>query len=433
MAFLRLAMIAALLMGTQMSNTASALPFSEDDFAARRAATKDKPLVVDLWAPWCHSCLSMKNYVLVDRSLDSLASKAVFVAIDTDKEANKEAVDLLKPTAWPTFVVVDPKDGAVLARLIGSATAPAFAAFVEEGIAAYHAKKNANKPAASVQADALLSAGDKAGAAAQYALALQDKGLQPLARGRIASSYVYALSQLDDPNTCEAVASRERTIAKGTYYEALLLAAWFDCANESTVRQPTVEVIKQAASELQALIEDKRINYTADDKSDLYATLAEMHERLNDKTAAQSVRLRRLDMLEKASAAATSKEAARTFDAHRAELYLDLGRADEAIAMLLGSEKDSPKDYNPPARLARAYLAKGLLSEAKAAIARANALAYGPRRAVLWSLEGDIDAQRGKKEEARAMYQKAYTLLSQQPQTPGTLARMKQLEKRIAE
>ncbi|HEY4120714.1 MAG TPA: thioredoxin family protein, partial [Byssovorax sp.] len=40
--------------------------FVEDDLAAAtaRAANEKKALFVDVWAPWCHTCLSMKNFVL---------------------------------------------------------------------------------------------------------------------------------------------------------------------------------------------------------------------------------------------------------------------------------------------------------------------------------------------------------------------------------
>src|SRR6266545_1957429 len=48
-----------------------AIPWISDDYAAAvaRARSEKKPLFIDMWAPWCHTCLSMKQVVMVDPSL----------------------------------------------------------------------------------------------------------------------------------------------------------------------------------------------------------------------------------------------------------------------------------------------------------------------------------------------------------------------------
>src|SRR4051812_6080158 len=60
--------------------------FVEDDVAgaAARARAEGKALFVDAWAPWCHTCLSMKNFVLGDPSLGALEDRVVFASVDTD-------------------------------------------------------------------------------------------------------------------------------------------------------------------------------------------------------------------------------------------------------------------------------------------------------------------------------------------------------------
>src|ERR1017187_5263252 len=130
----------------------AALPFLEDDYGAAVARAKklDQPVIVDLWATWCHSCLSMRNFVFTDPLLDSEAKRAVFVAIDTDNEKNKQVVAALQPQAWPTFVALDPKDETMIAQLIGSAIATEFAAFVEQSAQAL-ADKRAGKDTAFVK------------------------------------------------------------------------------------------------------------------------------------------------------------------------------------------------------------------------------------------------------------------------------------------
>ena len=84
------------------------------------------------------------------------------------------------------------------------------------------------------------------------------------------------------------------------------------------------------------------------------------------------------------------------FDAHRTEAYLALGQPERAIPVLKASAAAFPRDYNPPARLARAYLAANRLPEARAEIDRALRLVYGPRRKRLESLERDITAAEAK-------------------------------------
>ena len=80
-------------------------------------------MVLDMWAPWCHTCLSMQEYVLSDPSLAPLAERFAFVALDTDREVNAAVVGRFPVASWPTFFVVSPEDEAVQARFVGAASA----------------------------------------------------------------------------------------------------------------------------------------------------------------------------------------------------------------------------------------------------------------------------------------------------------------------
>ena len=413
----------------------AALPFLEDDYGAAVARAKklDQPVIVDLWATWCHSCLSMRNFVFTDPQLDNEAKRAVFVAIDTDKPKNTQVVAALKPQAWPTFVALDPKDETMLAQLVGSAIAPEFAAFVEQAAQAL-ADKRAGKDTLDVKlthADQSAVMGHHKEAVVTYEKALAGE-LTQAARGRIAASLVYELSAAHDQGKCRDTALAQAAKIPGTYFEAPLYASAADCAVTSDGKSNTLTPAQRelVRSHLQQAVASAL--YTADDKSGLYESLAGLAESEGKKDEVTKLENARLAMLEDAAAHAPNKTAARTFDAHRAELYLALGRPDDAIAMLNQSAKDAPQDYNPPARLARAYLSKGDLTQATVAVNRAKKLVYGPRSAAIYLLAGDILTKAGDKAGAKASYLQAQTLLELEPKSPGVTMRLKDIDQKLA-
>src|SRR5687768_11095768 len=71
----------------------------EDDYGAALACARAKqvPLVLDLWAPWCHTCLAMQTTVFMDSSFAALADQFVFAALDTDRAVNAEPVGTFAP------------------------------------------------------------------------------------------------------------------------------------------------------------------------------------------------------------------------------------------------------------------------------------------------------------------------------------------------
>jgi predicted negative regulator of RcsB-dependent stress response len=100
--------------------------------------------------------------------------------------------------------------------------------------------------------------------------------------------------------------------------------------------------------------------------------------------------------------------------------------------MLTASEKVSPDDYNPPARLARVYLAKSDIASARAAIARAKAKVYGPRSVTILLLEADIALAAGDKTAAKAAYESAKKVLAAQTPTASSERRRLQIERSLS-
>ena len=145
----------------------------------------------------------------------------------------------------------------------------------------------------------------------------------------------------------------------------------------------------------------------ADDRSELYGALVEALASLGREHDAKRVATAWAAFLEGEAARAKTPEARAVFDPQRYEAYLTLDEPERAVPMLQQSEKDFPRDYNPPARLASAYLRMKKYDDALKAIDRALALAYGPRQLRLYTMKADIYAATGDTAHERATVKEA--------------------------
>src|SRR5580700_10730416 len=80
--------------GPAIAPAPPSLPFIDDDYtrALSEARASHKLLFVDAWAPWCHTCLSMKAFTFRDAKVTAHAGELVWAAIDTEKPANADWV-----------------------------------------------------------------------------------------------------------------------------------------------------------------------------------------------------------------------------------------------------------------------------------------------------------------------------------------------------
>lgn len=404
----------------------SVLPFLEDDAAgAEVEARKLKRLLfVDFWASWCHTCMSMKNFVLTDPSLAPMRDSFVFLSVDTENPENTAFVERYPVTTWPTIMVIDPAagpatapvegqagqaqpSGQVVARWTGAMTAPELLARMTE------VRNQTEKTLLPLRlADEAAAAGRYAEARDRYAQAMH----APQLKARAQLGHVQALYELGDAQTCAQTVDSMFTYDQVPHSAAAtdLAAYGAGCLDKLKNVDLQSKLRRRLRDKLEALVRETNAALLPDDRSDGLGTLTELADALGDKAGGDRYAEERLALLEPAARAEKSPSAAATYDAHRLEAYLRLKRYVPAEAMLRTSQKAMPTDYNPPARLARLYHEMGRLGEAQKMIDRALSLASGPRRVRMYELRSSIEQGLGHPDEAVASLEAALAIVDAQ-------------------
>ena len=163
-----------LIVAAAVAANASGIQFIEDDYAAALAQARQehKPILVDTWAAWCHTCLSMKRFVFPDPGLRPVKDAVVWLSIDGENPKNNAFLDRFPLDAWPTFLVIEPRSESVVGRWIGAASVNDFRTFVQEGARAVSEDKRDAATRELHKGYEARAKGDFAGAAASYRKAL---------------------------------------------------------------------------------------------------------------------------------------------------------------------------------------------------------------------------------------------------------------------
>jgi thioredoxin-like negative regulator of GroEL len=381
-----------------------------DDYDKARACAGEKgvPLVIDMWAPWCHTCLSMKATVFLDDRLAEHDRRFVFLALDTDREVNAAAVKKFPPAAWPTFFVVAPADESILARFVGAATIDQLIAFLTDGERAFRATATdplAPHEAAARDGDRLASAGDHLGADAAYTAALAAAPADWVRRSDLLGALISAKARRGAHAECAATAlERDGELARAasqTDFFGVALGCAEALAQAEATAPQAAAVRERALLRLSALIDDQAAPLSVDDRSDALMYLRTTLDQLGRADEARAAAERQRALLDAAAAAAPTPMAAMTYNWPRAEVYTYLKIGGELVADLERSAAALPREYDPPHRLAWTLLKADRPREALPWIAKAEALAYGPRKARVLALAADIHEALGDREEAR--------------------------------
>mgnify|MGYP001138615935 CR=1 FL=1 len=408
------------------------LPFIHDDYprALAEAKRRNKPLFVDAWAPWCHSCQSLRTYVLTDPKLAPLASDFVWLSVDTEKDVNAVWVERHPHSALPTLWVIDPATDRPILKWAGTVTADELRELLTVAVAG--ARAGAEGPAveataAFVRGNHALAAGDSEGAEKEYRAALAAAGKDHPHRARIVEALVTQLWLRRRHAECAELAAAEAAGLPASTSRASTIVAGLSCARHAERTEDVDRLAALALEDAQA----QKSPILPDDRSALYEAVVETRKARGDEAGALSLAREWAAFLEAEAARAKTKDARASLDPARLSAYLALGEPARALPMLEESERDFPDDYNPPARLGRALLELSRLDEADAAADRAIARVYGPRAMRVYALKADIAKARGDRAAEIAALEQALARSEKAVLTEGQRAVRDALVKRL--
>ena len=414
------------------------LAWIEDDYASALACARQKqvPLVLDLWAPWCHTCLSMQQTVFTDKAFEPDATRFVFAMLDTDRDENAAAVAKFPPGAWPTFYVVGP-DEAVLARFVGAASVAQFKAFLDTGVRAL-AGGGAGADGHLLAAERAIASGDRARAETELEAAIAKAPADWNRRPDALVTLIQQKSKRKDHEGCVALAETwlEKTGNAASASDFMVYAT--GCADELAKATPErvperiTKLRTRAAARWKQLTGDPAAPLSVDDRSDALANLRSTYDALGKPTEAKATAEAQRVLLDEAAAKAPNPTAASTYNWPRAEVYVYLQRPLDLVPALQKSVADLPGDYDPPARLGWIYWKAGKLAEAATTTEAAIKLAYGPRKVRVLNQRAEIAKAQGDAAAEKQYRQDIVRTLKALPPSQTTPAAIASAEAAVA-
>lgn len=397
-----------------ISAAASGPTFIEDDFAAalQKAKAEKKLLFVDAWAPWCHTCVAMREQVFTRPTFKAFEKDVVFASVDTEKEKNAAFLDAYPMSVWPTLFFIDAQSGAVALRWLGSADEKQMKALLVAARGPHG------------EADAALARGDVAGAARTWRSG-SDK-----ADARTLLSMLSALALAKEAEPCARTAVEQRAVFSAPADKLAALSWGLSCALElppGEAREKTLPVLVKDAT---AALSTKGV--LPDDLSSLYELLVEERAQAKDEAGKQALAAKWLAWLDGQAAHAKSPAERAVFDPHRVNAALESGQAQKMVAPLQQSEQDFPEDYNPPARLALLHQALGQYDEGLADIGRAlEKCTEGPRKLRLYETKASLEGKKGDVSARKKTLTEALAWAKKLPRSQVSAKRIAALEQEV--
>lgn len=395
---------------------ASGPTFIEDDFAkALKAAKKDKKLLfVDAWAPWCHTCVAMREQVFTRESFKAFEKDVVFAAVDTEKTKSAAFLEKYPIEVWPTLLFIDPVKETVVLKWLGSADEAQMQALLEA----------ARGGGAVREADDALSAGNAE-------LAVQKYQASGDLKARTVLSMLSAMSLAKQHEACARTVIEQLPVFTAAADRVAALTWGLGCAVElpdGKNKSSSLDALVPVATKALALP-----GVLPDDTSGLYEVLVSERETAKDADGTKALAAQWLTFLEGEAAKAKTPGERAVFDPHRVNAALMSGQAEKMVAPLQQSEKDLPKDYNPSARLAVILRELGKYDDAQKAIERAlSKCKEGPRRLRLLDTKASLFDKQGNKAARVKTLEEAVAYAKKLPKAQVSEKRIASLEASLA-
>lgn len=353
--------------------------FIEDELELALATAKrdNKLLFVDAWAPWCHTCLSMRDEVLGRPELSPFARDYVFLAIDTDRPSAASFLERYRLRAWPTFFVIEPSTRAVLGMHGGALSLAELSSLLTRARASQLSDLEPGQ-AALVQAHAAFGERRLLDAARLY-----EDAATELPDDRRAEALLGAIRSLYEAKAharCSEVGVAHAEAVSGAAAPSDFLFYLKECASALEAGPERDAALGLVKRRLERLVSAPPAGATVDDRADTMGLYAELLKDSGDAAGARALEERRLALLEAAAAAAVTNEQAQTYDYARMNALLALGRGEQAVSLFKQRIEQLPKSYEAHARLGSTLLTLGRNAEALASLSKAIELSYGPRR-----------------------------------------------------
>lgn len=331
------------------------------------------------------------------------------------------------------MLVIDAKREEVALRYVGGANVAQVRGLLEEAERKVGARRASEADQLLVRADRAASAGSDAEAAKLFeeALSKAPKGWKSF--GRTAEALIFSLSLSGEDERCAVRALELYPRVRGNVSAANVAATGLPCAvalpADHAKRHALLASLEKATREV---FDDRKIVLSDDDRSGLYLALIDARDAAGDDEGTIALKKEWSDFLDAAAARAKTPAQRMVYDSHRLSAYIELGTPEKAVPMLEHSERDSPEDYNPPARLAIAYKEMKDYAKALAASDRAMARVYGPRRLTVMGTRADIFLAMGDPKAAKETIAAAVDSAKALPEGQRSERRIASLEKRLA-